>query len=47
MKKGVRDGGIGGAEVDNAGGGGVERTYESLRHWTPTGGVMDTGREGR
>lgn len=32
-------------EVDNVGGGGVERNYESLRHWTPSGGVMDAGRE--
>lgn len=35
-----------GAEADNGGGGGVERNYESLRDQTPSGRMMDAGREG-
>lgn len=33
-------------EKKGGGGGGVEGSYESPRHRTPSGGVMDAGREG-
>ncbi len=44
MKMRARDGGMEGRAADDVGGG-VERNYESLRHRTPSGGMMDAGRE--